>query len=189
MNFPSLGFRILFLPVLLFGLISCSPFSSTVKKETRGQPSFSQLIRNPQAYKGRTVMFGGTIAQTKNLKNTTLIEVIQKPLDSSTDRPLDTDRSGGRFLIASKKFLDPSIYSKDRAVTVVGKVLGVQPGVIGKRSYAYPVIGATQIHLWSESYYYPGYYYPGYFWGPGWGWGWGPGWGWGWGPGWGWGWW
>ncbi|VVM07161.1 Outer membrane protein slp [Methylacidimicrobium cyclopophantes] len=154
---------------LLLGLlvVGCSPFSSEVKKQVRDQPSFGAIRARPSAYRGRMVMLGGTIAQTKNLKDVTLIEVLQERLDSS-DRPIPSDKIGGRFLVRTSTFLDPSVYSKGRDITVVGRVAAPQPGVIGEKPYTYPVIAATHIHLWSQ------YTSADYAWGyPGMGWGWG----------------
>lgn len=148
-------------------LASCSPFSSEVKKEVRNQPSFGAIRANPSTYRGRIVMLGGTIAQTKNLKDTTLLEVLQERLDSS-DQPISSDKIGGRFLVRTSTFLDPSVYSKGRDVTVVGRLAAPQPGVIGEKPYTYPVIAATHIHLW------PQYASSDFNWGyPGMGFGWG----------------
>ncbi|MGD9895822.1 MAG: Slp family lipoprotein [Candidatus Methylacidiphilaceae bacterium] len=161
-------------------LAACSPFSSEVKKQVRDQPSFGAIRSRPSAYRGRMVMFGGTIAQTKNLKDVTLIEVLQERLDSS-DQPISSDKIGGRFLVRTSTFLDPSIYSKGRDITVVGRLAAPQAGVIGEKPYTYPVIAATHIHLW------PQYTAADMYWGyPGMGWGWaypGMGWGMGWGMG------
>ena len=164
-------------------LAGCSPFSSEVKKQVQGQPSFAAIRSRPSAYRGRMVMLGGTIAQTKNLQDVTLIEVLQEKLDSS-DQPIDSDKIGGRFLVRTSTFLDPSVYAKGRDITIVGRLAAPQPGVIGEKAYTYPVVAATHIHLW------PQYASTGGYWGyPGMGWGWGypgmgMGMGWGFGPWW-----
>lgn len=93
------------------------------------------------------MIYGGKIAQVQNQKNTTVLEIVQRPLGSG-ERPSWTNQSGGRFLAVTAKFLDPTIYKRGREVTVVGRVSGVQPGVIGKRSYSYPIVAISQIHLW-----------------------------------------
>ncbi|MDD4933507.1 MAG: Slp family lipoprotein [Methylacidiphilaceae bacterium] len=154
--------------LMLVGLLAaCSPFSSDVKKQVQGQPSFGAIRSNPSAYRGRMVMLGGTIAQTKTLKDVTLLEVLQEKLDSS-DQPISTDKIGGRFLVRTSTFLDPSVYSKGRDITVVGRLAAPQPGVIGEKPYTYPVVAASHIHLW------PQYTAADAYWGyPGMGWGWG----------------
>ncbi|WP_018290776.1 Slp family lipoprotein [Verrucomicrobium sp. 3C] len=136
------------LAVLLTG---CgSPFSSEVKKEVRGQPSFGAIRSDPSAYRGRMVILGGIITKTTNLKEGTLLEVLEERLDDS-DRPISTDKLGGRFVVRNSTFLDPSIYREGRDVTVVGRVTGTQAGRIGERPYTYPRISATEIRLWPQN--------------------------------------
>lgn len=67
-----------------------SPFSSEVKKEVRGQPSFGAIRSDPSAYQGRMVILGGIITRTTNLREGTLLEVLEERLDDS-DRPISTD--------------------------------------------------------------------------------------------------
>jgi len=86
--------------------------------------TFEKVIRNPIAYKGKTVVWGGEIVETLNQKNrTTEIEVFQIPLDSS-DAPKVSNVSEGRFLILVNKYLDPYLYRKGRRITVAGEILG-----------------------------------------------------------------
>ncbi|WP_142525450.1 Slp family lipoprotein [Methylacidimicrobium cyclopophantes] len=134
--------------LLLATLTGCGgPFSESTVEAARNQPSFGALRHNPAAYQGRLVILGGKIAQIQNRKSATVLEIVQHPLGSG-ERPSSTDQSGGRFLAVTPKFLDPTIYKRGKEVTVAGRVSGVQPGRIGKRSYSYPVISISQIHLW-----------------------------------------
>ncbi|QSR89745.1 Slp family lipoprotein [Methylacidiphilum caldifontis] len=161
-------------------LCSCSPLSGRYIKEAEGSPSFSQIKKNPNLYKGKMVILGGTIAQIKNLKNKSYIEVIQNPLDN-TDYPLNTSKSQGRFLAVSSRFIDPQVYSVGKRITIAGRIVGGQQGVIGQRTYVYPLISASQIHLWpstsaAEYDYWAAGMGMGPFVGPAWGWGgYGPG--------------
>ncbi len=134
--------------VLLSSLAGCGgPFSESTVEAAKDQPSFGALRQDPAAYKNRLVIFGGKIAQIQNQKNATVLEIVQRPLGGD-ERPSSTNQSGGRFLAVTPKFLDPSIYKRGREVTVAGRVSGIQPGTIGKRSYSYPVVSISQIHLW-----------------------------------------
>ena len=77
--------------------------------------TFGQVIQNPIAYKGKTVVWGGEIINTLNQKNGTAeIEVFQMPLDSTTDAPKASNVSEGRFLILVNKYLDPYLYQEGR---------------------------------------------------------------------------
>ncbi len=137
-----------FAVLLLTTLAGCGgPFSESTLEATRNQPSFGAIRQDPTAYKGRLVILGGKIAQVQNQKSATVLEIVQRPLGGG-ERPRATNQSGGRFLAVTPKFLDPSIYKRGREVTVVGRISGIQPGTIGKRSYSYPVATISQIHLW-----------------------------------------
>jgi len=93
-------------------------------------------------------MVGGTIVETKNQKEGTRIEVLQKPLDSQ-GRPLMTDETGGRFIVHVAQFLDAAIYHRGRSVTVIAEVAGVEVHPLGEIEYGYPALSARDVHLWS----------------------------------------
>jgi len=114
---------------------------------------FAKVIKNPSAYKGKTVVWGGQIVETLNQKNgTTEIEVLQKPLDSRGE-PKESGTSEGRFLILVDKYLDPYLYREKRRITVAGEIQGEQIKPLGEMDYRYPLISSKQFHLWEEHYY------------------------------------
>ena len=84
---------------LLAAGCSFSPISKPLRQAALGQPPFQAIQANPEAYRGRAVLLGGSIVQTVNQPNITEIEVLQRPLDSTDDSPADTDQSQGRFLV------------------------------------------------------------------------------------------
>jgi outer membrane lipoprotein len=160
--------------------------SKNLKEQADPALTFGDVIRNPEAFKGRTVVWGGEIIETTNEKDgDTVLEVFQRPL-SWRDEPQETAASEGRFLVRVEKYLDPYVYRKGRKVTIAGEILGEETRSIGKMDYRYPLVLSKEIYLWPY-YYYPYYYYPysydpypsyygpwGYYypWYP-WGWGWG----------------
>lgn len=131
--------------LFLFGFfISCSPISKNLRDLADRSLTFEEALKNPEAYKGKIVIWGGEIIETLNQKdNTTLIEVLQKPLNWVKE-PKETKESGGRFLALVEKFLDPHIYRKDREVTIAGEVLGVKKRLLGELEYPYPLILGKQ---------------------------------------------
>lgn len=124
------------------------------------------ILRNFDIYRGRLVLMGGEIIETKNLEQETLIEVLQKPLSQSTDRPLQEKDINGRFLVKYKNFKDPYVFSQGREITVAGIVTATEISKIDQKDYTYVVLENRETHLWPErvDYYeaYPyGYpYYP-----------------------------
>jgi len=143
----------------------CAVMSKDLRKETEQDLTFEQVFLNPDVHKGKVVIWGGTIVDSRNTRDGTFLEVLQKPLDMIGE-PRDVDRSGGRFIAIYDGFLDSAIYAKGREVTVGGVVQGKRVLPLGEIEYSYPVIGVREIHLWPEEsrQYVPHYYYPGYPW-------------------------
>ena len=168
---------LLFLAVLLSG---CAHVISKDLREAAdpGAP-FREILKNPNAYKGKSVVWGGEVIETTNKQDgTTLIEVFQRSLNW---REEPTGSSEGRFLVRVGSYLDPYVYSNGRKITVAGELLGDEVRPLGEMDYRYPLVFSKQLHLW-EYYYYPSdyYSYPGWYynpWSPWWGYpyGWGLG--------------
>ncbi len=111
--------------------------------------SFESLERNPERFKGKLVILGGIITQTTTLKQGTLIEVLEKPLDY-WGKPRRTDSSGGTFLVYYSAYLDPLVYAPEREITVAAEVEGTHSRVLGDREYAYPVVLSRELKLWPK---------------------------------------
>jgi outer membrane lipoprotein len=118
-----------------------------VRQQIDATLSLAQLRAAPEAYKNRVVMLGGEIVSTRNLAAGTLLEVLHKPLDGA-ERPLDTDQTEGRFMALCEEYLDPAVYSKERQVTLAGRVLGTRTDTIGEMAYVYPLLACLEVHLW-----------------------------------------
>jgi outer membrane lipoprotein len=110
------------------------------------------------------------IIGAKNVKDGTLIEVLQKPTDRP-GRPKDVDLSNGRFMALYEGYLDVAIYSRGREVTTCGEVQGKEVLPLGEISYTYPLISIKETHLWRPErkerifypypcWHYPWWYYP-----------------------------
>jgi outer membrane lipoprotein len=157
---------------LLFLVLFLSGCAHVISKDLRVKvdPSltFREVSQNPNAYKGKTVIWGGEIVRTTNQKDgTTSIEIFQLPL-SRRGEPNEMYPSEGRFLILTGKYLDAYLFRRGRRITVAGEILAEEFGKLGEMDYRYPLLSGNQIHLWRE-YYYPGpYYYP-YYYDPWWG--------------------
>ena len=111
--------------------------------------TLTQVRDNPQANLNKMVLWGGRIIRTVNKTKGTLIEVLQLPLDNQ-DRPEAGYDSSGRFIVAMKGFLDPEIYHKNREVTVVGQVVGVEMLPVGEIKYKYVLLRGKEVKLWQK---------------------------------------
>lgn len=130
-------------------LLGCAgtPNFDTTKVDKALTPQ--RVITEPSITLDKIALWGGTILDTHNLKESTQIEVLAYPLDSY-HRPLLEQKPLGRFIVKHPGFLEPTTYSQGRLLSVVGSVSGSQSGKIGETSYSYPVIKAQQLHLWSQ---------------------------------------
>ena len=135
-----------FLSLMIFS--GCAPIiPQELKRSIRENITIHEVVKNPDAYKGKMVLWGGEILRTVNKKEGTMIEVLQLPLDRS-DRPKDVDASEGRFLVLHPDYLDVAIYRPGREITVVGKIQGIRKLPLGEIEYEYPLLKAEKIHLW-----------------------------------------
>lgn len=105
------------------------------------------VVANTSSSKGKVILWGGTILDTRNLKDFTQIEVLAYPLDSN-HQPIQKSKPQGRFIIKHSGFLEPATYIQGREVTVLGTIVDTQNAKIGESSYQYPVIHSKQLELW-----------------------------------------
>lgn len=157
----------LFFPLILLVSGCAHVISKDLRAEADPTLSFAQVFRDPNAYKGKTVVWGGEIVQITNQKDgSTLVEVLERHLDWRGD-PEATSPSEGRFLVSSEKYLDPYIYRSGRRITVAGEILGEKTKVLGEMDYRYPLLSSKQTYLWPVYNYAPSpYYYYDPWWGP-----------------------
>ena len=136
---------------LLLTTTACAPpFPQQLLTRVDKNVSFKELQKNPDTYKGAWVMLGGMIVAIKNTKEGTVVELLQKPLDSS-GRPLRTDATEGRLLIVAEEFLDAAVYHAGRELSVIGEVSGQKVQLLGEIEYRYPLVTSKSLHLWDPS--------------------------------------
>jgi len=158
--------------VLLGGCASVVP--ETIRHAAPGDVRVAQVREQPRQYRDAVVRWGGNIVTTRNERDDTVIEVVARALDGD-GRPLEDDRSLGRFLVKVHGFLDPAIYKPERELTVRGRVEDVVEQAIGEYRYRFPVVRADDVYLWKPRpppqtyphypYYDPFFYDPWYPWG------------------------
>jgi outer membrane lipoprotein len=151
MNGPQKFLLIIF--VILF-LTGCSHvISKDLRQQIDPAITVKQVFDNPDAYKGKMILWGGEIIQTMNQKDgSTLIEVFQTPL-GWREEPKETKASvtsEGRFLIQFPTYVDSYLYRRGRKITVAGEVQGAMTKTLDEMNYRFPVIVSKQIHLWDE---------------------------------------
>ena len=161
----------LFAALLLLVISSCAPVlrKDLIQAGTRDFP-FADLTRNPELYRGKLFILGGTIGNTTVTERGSLIEALYVPVDSSGY--LRDLRPDGRFLALYPKeqgILDPVVFGIGRRVTLAATFTGTRPGKIGQMGYVFPSFRIEQVYLWPQLRYTPYYdYYRGPYGGPPW---------------------
>ena len=98
--------------LVVISLFGCAHVvSRELREKAYGEPPASVLFKDPDSFKGKTVILGGVIVSSINAGEGTYIEVVQKPLDY-LGKPEDTDISSGRFIIFYEGYLDNAVYSR-----------------------------------------------------------------------------
>jgi len=152
-------------------LAGCATVPEDLQPVPEVQPGVAEVRADPQALEGQAVVWGGTVVSVDNLVDGTRLEIVSRPLGRN-QRPLEVDRSDGRFHAFFPGFLDPQVHAPMREVTVRGRVVGITEGTVGAFPYTFPRVEVEALHLWPLPPPEPRVIYRDPFWDP-----WGPYWG------------
>jgi outer membrane lipoprotein len=135
--------------LVLVGLVGCAtyPISRQYRMMASKNVNFTMVLKNPDAYKGAIVIWGGRIVETTNTPQGSEITVLQTPL-SGWEEPTSPEYSPGRFIAETSQFLDPAIYKPGKRITLAGEVMGGEKKPLGTTEYTYPIVEIRQLHLW-----------------------------------------
>jgi len=111
--------------------------------------TFEKLQDDPEAFKGKLIILGGTITQITAVNQGMLIEVDQKQLDY-WGKPVRTSHIGGRFIAFHPGYLNAMIYGQGVEITIAGEVLGLTSPMIGDRQSQYPIIHVKELKRWEQ---------------------------------------
>lgn len=140
-------FKKLIFTCLISLLISCATTPDFDTSQVDSSITPSNAIKTINVVLGKSVIWGGTILDIRNLKDSTQIEILAYPLNSS-HRPLLDKKPLGRFIIKKAGYLEASNYAPGKQLSILGKISGKQSGNIGESQYFYPVINADTLYLW-----------------------------------------
>jgi len=131
--------------ISLFAGCASTPEFDTTRVDRSLTPA--NIINKNNIHMGKSVLWGGTILDTRNLKEATQIEVLAYPLNSSHRPELDKQPLG-RFVLIYPGYLESKIYIQGKQLSALGKVIKTRQAKIGESTYTYPTISANKIHLW-----------------------------------------
>lgn len=154
-------FKALVVSVVLLSLAGCQ---SSVPKQIAVDPQvnlidYKQVLdqQNVDANQNgennavkQQARWGGIIAKVTNLKQHTVLEVVNFDL-SSQGKPLVKQQSKGRFKIYVDGFIDPLVYRQGKLITALGEVGAQESGKIGEYEYVFPTLSKANVHLWKKT--------------------------------------
>lgn len=110
---------------------------------------FSDTVEVKSVVEGQQARWGGRIAQIENRSDSTVLEIVHFSLNGS-GRPIESDKTLGRFRVYVDGFIDPDIYKPGRLVTVLGHVGEREQGRIGSYRFQVVTLLSKEVYLWAE---------------------------------------
>lgn len=136
---------IFFLLAVLLVACATTPPIDTAGVDSTLTPD--KALSNIDTARGQRVAWGGVVVNTKNLKDSTEIEVLGYPL-AKDGRPNLRAAPQHRFLLVRQGYLESADYRNGRLVSAVGTVASTRKGMVGEAPYVYPVLQADEVYLW-----------------------------------------
>jgi outer membrane lipoprotein len=101
---------------------------------------------------GKVVRFGGTIISTIPEQNNQTCFVVLGLKLHSNGKPYKKEPKNfvGRFVACARGYYDPEIYKKDKEITFVGTITGIEKEKVGNYTYSYPVLNVKSLYLWPK---------------------------------------
>jgi outer membrane lipoprotein len=140
-------YALLLVCIVLFPAGCTTGISQKSRTQINYTGPFSAVQAQPETYTGKIVMWGGRIVENLPKGKAAELVVLQLELKEN-GYPIESDKSEGRFLVRSDKFLDPAIYYEGALITVVGRLEGSETQNIGEMPYVYPVVSVIEIKKW-----------------------------------------
>lgn len=135
-------------PVALASLAACAP--APIYKVAPGSPVVTPLeaSQSPERFSNAQVVWGGRVVGVHNLSNSSEIQVLAYPLDSS-QRPKANDSGNGRFIALMPGYVEPLDYPAGSLITVAGTFQGSRAGKVGEADYVFPLVKVVRSHVWT----------------------------------------
>ena len=110
--------------------------------------SIHEIRQDPELFKGKLVIIGGTIDQVSNTDHGTLLEVVERRLDY-WGRPERTSKIGGRFLLEYPAHLNTLLYVPGREITVAAIMRGEAAALVHE-DLRLPLFLSKELKLWDD---------------------------------------
>lgn len=119
--------------------------------------SFTELRREPEAYRGRVVALGGLVAHIEATDEGYRLVVHELPFKPTSQyRPAVDQVPRGRFIVLIPRQSFPSDLRPGAEITVVGEILGQATAPEAGIYEGMPVLDARYVRMWGPSWW-PGF--------------------------------
>lgn len=140
---------------LLIGIAGCAyPISYELRAKAQRDLTYPTVARDPDFYKGKTVIWGGIVMVYRSQPNQTVLTVLETPLDC-WGIPQDEVSGRGRFIARVPQYLSEEIVSAKKKVTLAGTIVSEETRSLDDLQVRYPVLQVKEFHFFPEPYYYP----------------------------------
>ena len=141
----------LFVPcgLLLLLLTGCASSPDNCRKPIGDDGLTPEIAVERDGAIGQSITWGGTLVGSRNLPDSTELEVLAFPLDGC-GRPRVDDDPLGRFLIRRPGYLETADLKPGRAITASGRIIAISEGRIGEADYRFPVLEDVNPRVWAE---------------------------------------
>ncbi len=128
---------------LLVLILGCSVFG-----KVDYQIPISQVVQDPQSFKGKELLWGGTVAEVVREEKEVFILIDKKPLDEK-GKPNKVKIMEGRFLVQCSKDLKAGKGWIGKEITVLGRFKGEFIAYRINREQRFPVFTCIAVYLWA----------------------------------------
>ena len=142
-------FRYYFLPAVLIVVCGCGyPISQEMREKADPDLTYPVVARNPLAYKGATVIWGGVVIGEQNQSRQTVLTILETPLNYR-GIPDDSVYNRGRFIarIAVGEDQAPKDYGERKKIILAGEIVGDETRQMNGTRLSYPVVQVKELHL------------------------------------------
>lgn len=137
-------------PLAFLMLISACAFTP---KPIRQAPKPNLLLieaqQNFAQHQGKMARWGGLILEINNKQSETQLHMIAFPLRFN-GLPNPSYKPLGRFIVKTREFLEPAVYTKDRILTVIGKLSALTEERVDEKTLTLPVLELESHYLWPK---------------------------------------
>jgi outer membrane lipoprotein len=151
---PSAPLCKLLIGASIWGLVaSCAAgIPPQMAEQVSWNLSFTELRRQPEAYRGRVVALGGIVTHIEATDEGYRLIVNEVPFEATSQyRPAVDQLPRGRFIVLIPRQSFPSDLRPGAETTVVGEILGQATAPEAGVNAGEPVLDARYVRMWGPS--------------------------------------